>query len=296
MKHIRIIYNPVAGRGNRKLMINELTMQLVDSGYKVSKLTTTKSKDAENDAYSHALAGDVDLFIAAGGDGTLSEVINGIIKSGNDVPVTIYSAGTMNDFGFFLNVPKNVDKFVEMVNSFETHRIDVGQIKDRYFINVVSSGALSEVAHSTSPDVKNVLGPLAYYMEGLKTLSITGLPSQYINISSGDFHFEGEYILFIISNSSSIGGFQHMAPEASIDDGFLDCVLIKKAPLHKLIEIFLKLSNGMHVNSEYVEYFKGKEIDFDTEQEIDADGELIGVAPVKVGILGRKLTFLYNKK
>ncbi|MEA3423247.1 MAG: diacylglycerol kinase family protein [Bacillota bacterium] len=273
MLRIKIIFNPVAGKGEESANIDELALTLLDRNYMISKFTTKQNNDAFNEAFKTALSEEWDLIISAGGDGTLNEVINGIIKSGNPIHLAVYPIGTMNDFGRFLNIPKNPYKLADRIVEGRYSNVDVGKINNQYFINVTSMGIFTSVAHTTTKENKNLFGPLAYYIEGLKQFSSTNIPLAYIDIESEEFSFSGEFIIFLISNSSSIGGFHKMAPKACIDDGKFDCVLIRKAPAYKLFEIFLKVFNGQHINSEFVEYFQTNHISFDTKEEIDVDGE-----------------------
>ena len=273
MIKIKIIFNPVAGKGEENKNIDDLALSLLDKRFTVSKFVTKEKNDAFNEAFKTSISGEWDLIISAGGDGTLNEVINGIIKSETSIKLAVYPIGTMNDFGKFLNIPKNPYKLADRIEEGHYSNIDVGKINDQYFINVASMGVFTSVAHTTPKERKNLLGPLAYYIEGLRQFSSANIPSAYIAISSKEFSFSGDFILFLISNSSSIGGFHKMAPHACVDDGKFDCVLIQKAPVHKLFEIFLKVFNGQHIQSEFVEYFQTNRISFNTKEEIDVDGE-----------------------
>ena len=273
MIKIKIIFNPVAGKGEENANIDKLALSLLDMNYTVAKFVTKQKKDAFNEAFRTAISGEWDLIISAGGDGTLNEIINGVIKSDIPIKLAVYPIGTMNDFGKFLNIPKDPYKLANRIKEGHFSNVDVGKINNQYFINVTSMGIFTSVAHTTSKESKNMLGQLAYYIEGLRQFSSTNIPLAYIDIESKEFAFSGEFIIFLISNSSSIGGFHKMAPHACIDDGKFDCILIKKAPTYKLFEIFLKVFNGQHINSEFVEYFQTANISFDTKEEIDVDGE-----------------------
>lgn len=292
MQKIKIIFNPSSGRGDNHIVINDLALQLLKRNYTVSLFTTTKAKDAFHESFKTAQSENWDLIISAGGDGTLNEIINGIMKSNCKINLAVFPLGTMNDFGKFLNIPKSSSSLADRIDEDHYSYIDVGKIDNHYFINVASMGVFTSVAHTTTKEKKNLLGPLAYYIEGLRQFSITALPKAHIHIESESFNYNDEFLLFLISNSSSIGGFHKMAPKACINDGKFDCILIKTAPIHKLFEIFLKIFNGQHIKSEYVEYFQTSNLEFETSDEIDIDGEYYGAGKNKVEIINNALKMI----
>lgn len=292
MLRVKIIYNPAAGKNEDRSNIDELSSILLDRGYTVSKFKTSKKNDAFKESFNTAISNDWDLIISAGGDGTLNEVVNGIMRSGQKINLAVYPIGTMNDFGKFLSIPKDPYELAKRIDEGNYSKVDIGQINDHYFINVASMGIFTSVAHTTSKESKNLLGPLAYYIEGLRQFSASNIPSAYINIESSEIKYSGDFIIFLISNSSSIGGFHKMAPRASVNDGKFDCILIKKAPTYKLFEIFLKVFNGQHITSEFVEYFQTTHITFDTNEEIDIDGEYFGEGKKTVDIIHNALKMI----
>lgn len=292
MLRIKIIFNPAAGKGDDFEKIDDLALQLLDRNYTVSLYKTEKSKDAYDEAFKASRSNDWDLIISAGGDGTLNEIINGILCGGSKINLAVYPLGTMNDFGKFLNISKDPYVLATRIEEGKYSFVDVGKINDQYFINVASMGVFTSVAHTTSKEKKNILGPLAYYIEGLKQFSATSIPIAQIKVNSPHFDYEGDFILFLISNSSSIGGFHKMAPKASINDGKFDCILIRKAPVVKLFEIFLKVFNGQHINSEFVDYFQTNLLTFETSGEIDVDGEYLGTGSKEVEIIHNALKMI----
>jgi diacylglycerol kinase (ATP) len=292
MVRVKIIFNPVAGRGDDHERVNQLAVELLNKQMTVSLFTTQGADDAFHESLDTCDSGQWDLIVAAGGDGTLNEVINGIMNSGRPIKLAVFPIGTMNDFGKFLNLPKNPANLAQRIEDDSYSMIDIGQIDDQYFINVASMGVFTSVAHTTSKETKNILGPLAYYLEGLKQFTAATLPKTNIKIESNELSYAGNYILFLISNSSSIGGFHRMAPKASVTDGKFDCVLIKDAPINRLFEIFLKVFNGQHIENEYVEYFQTNHLYFETSDDIDIDGEFLGRGQREVVIIGQALKMI----
>lgn len=290
MKKIHIIYNPKAGKSHR---LDELAIALLMRGMAVSIYPTKKKGDAEEQAYIQCNAREMDALISFGGDGTLNEIVNGVMRSDQRIPVAVFSAGTVNDFANFLQMPKEPEEFADMLVDFRCQPTDVGRINDRYFINVFSCGVVSTVAHKTDRQLKSVLGPLAYYLEGLRELTTQGLTGRQIYIKSERYLYNGEYYLCLISNSSSIGGFSQMAPQASVNDGRFNCMLIKKAPAAEVIDIVTKLLQGKHIMNDYVVYFETRKIHVETEDELDVDGELFNKGPIEIEVMPGGFDMIY---
>lgn len=269
---IHIIHNPRAGRllGNTG---EELALALMHHGHRVSYYPTTGKLDATREAKKQCDLQEVDLLLAAGGDGTLNEVTNGIMDSEKKLPMAPFAGGTSNDFCSYLKLPENPQEYARyLTKRAKPHFIDIGKVGERYFINVVACGMLSEVAHKTDSQLKSILGSFAYYMEGLKEIVTRGLYNN-IEVQSKDFYYKGEYVVFLVSNSHTIGGFKNLAPDASINDGHLNVLLIKKAPFVNLLDIAMNLDKGAHVANRYVDYFTTKDLCVITDGQMDVDGE-----------------------
>ncbi len=289
---IHIIHNPKAGRlmGN---LGEELALELIRQGHRVSYYASRGSMDAAREASRQCDLAEVDLLVAVGGDGTLNEVTNGIMTSKNRLPLAPFAGGTSNDFCSYLGLPTDpVDYAWYLTNRATPHSIDLGQVDDRYFINVVASGMLSEVAHRTGSQLKAVLGSFAYYMEGLKEIITKGLYNK-IHLESEETSYQGDYVVFLASNSHTIGGFKNLAPDASINDGYLNALLIKKAPFVNLLEIASQLDSGSHVDNKYVEYFTTKELRVITDSYLDVDGEGLGIKKSTIKVVPQALSCYY---
>lgn len=290
MKKIHIIYNPQAGKNHR---LDELALALLTRGMAVSIFPTEQKGDAEKEAHEQCNAQVMDALISFGGDGTLNEILNGVMRSDKRIPVAVFSAGTVNDFASFLEIPKEPDEFADMLLDWDVHPTDVGKINDRYFINVFSCGVVSTVAHKTDRQLKAVLGSLAYYLEGMREIATQGLAGRQIYLRSERYLYNGEYYLCLISNSSSIGGFSKMAPKASVNDGRLNCLMIKKAPMAEILDIITKLLAGKHITNEYVVYFETQKIRVETEDELDVDGEHFQSGPIDIEVMPGAFDMLY---
>lgn len=282
MKRIKFIINPSSGRQSMEKKIDSLSKMLLDDGYILGKFFTKKKHDALNETIKSS-NGDWDLIIACGGDGTVNEVIEGIMKSENKVPISIMPSGTVNDFASYLRIPKNTTDYFKMIKTGKFLNIDIGKINNEYFANVAAGGILTSVGYQADAEYKAIFGRLAYYFEGLKEITQDGFnPKPFkVRIISDEYNSEDEILLFIVSNSTSIGGFKKLAPEADVLDGLLDVIIIKKSPITELANIFFNVLTGEHIRHPNVKYFKTKSItiDSDSDIDIDMDGEYGGKLP-----------------
>ncbi len=281
LKKIKIIHNPSSGRQNMERKISRLVKLLLDDGYIVGKFLTEKKDDATVETIK-ATKEDWDILVVCGGDGTLNEVVKGIILGDRKIPIAILSSGTVNDFANYMGIPKNINEFFQMIKRADITEVDIGKANDEYFINVAAGGMLTSVAYEARIETKMFLGRMAYYLEGLKELALNTIDPIKLRVESKEASFEDEVLLFLVSNSSSIGGFRNAAPTADVSDGLLDVVFIKKTEIHNLANIFFNVFSGDHVNHPDVKYFKTNHIKIssDNEVDIDVDGEFGGKLPV----------------
>lgn len=266
--------------------IDILCKMFLDDGYMLAKYFTKKKDDAMKEAIKTCNE-DYDIIIVSGGDGTVNEVAKGILLSGKSVPLAILPSGTVNDFANYINIPKNTNDFYRMIKEGRTLDVDIGIVNGNYFVNVAAGGLLTNIAYEVSVESKTLLGRLAYYFEGARELTSNTLETKKIKIASKEFSGEVDVVLFLISNSSSIGGFKKIAPEADILDGFLDVVIIKKSEITELANIFINVLTGDHINHPNVIYFKTDSISIESEEKVplDLDGEFGGYLPAKFEVI-----------
>lgn len=280
MKHVKLIVNPSSGRQAAKAKIDLLSKMLLDDGYTVGKFLTKEKDDAMYETI-RTCNGDWDFIVAVGGDGTVNEVAKGIALSQRSLPVGILSAGTVNDFASFMNMPTRVTDFYNMIKAEKIIDIDIGKVNDNYFVNVAAGGLFTNVAYQVQAEAKVVLGRLAYYLEGLRELASEGLVPVKMKFESEEFIGEEEVLLFLVSNSSSVGGFPKLAPHADVIDGLLDVLIIKDSDLTEVANLFIQILRGEHINHKNVLYFNTNKITISSEENIrlDIDGEYGGVLP-----------------
>ncbi|HCO19033.1 MAG TPA: diacylglycerol kinase [Tissierellales bacterium] len=293
MKRIKFIINPFSGRQAMEKKIDTLCKLLLDDGYILAKYFTRNKYDAMLEA-RRTCKEDFDLIVVCGGDGTVNEVVKGIATGGRRVPIAILASGTVNDFANYLGIPRNTYEFFDLIKRDKVIDVDIGCVNDDYFVNVAAGGLLTNVAYQAQPDIKAVLGRMAYYLEGLKELANQGLETVRVTIQSEEFTSEEDILLFVISNSSSIGGFTKLAPEADVVDGLLDVVLIKKADMAELANIFINVLTGEHINHPKVIYYKTKKLKVESDRKIvvDIDGEYGGKLPAEFRVIPKGLSIL----
>lgn len=281
MKKVKVIYNPSSGTHTIQRRLDLICKILLNNGYILGKYATKKKHDAMNETIKTTKE-DWDIIVACGGDGTINEIATGIVKGERKIPVAILAAGTVNDFANSLNLPKDAKEFCNMVMNEKTIDVDLGRMNEKYFVNVAAGGLLTNVAHKVPAEAKTVLGRLAYYIEGLKEIPKQMFTTFKVDIESEEYSFKNDEIfLFLISNSSYIGGFKKLAPNAEVMDGLLDTLVIKKSEIQDIITILLNFIKGEHINHPKVRYFKTKKITIngDLNIDLDIDGEYGGKLP-----------------
>lgn len=296
------IINPSSGRQNFKDKIKDIAGRLVLDQIcnTIDVFYTKKQDDALNRAAVLKL-GEYDFVVAVGGDGTLNEVINGVVISGSTTPVAVISAGTVNDFANYLKLPQTAPEFCEMIRDFQLKDVDVGKVNEKYFINVVAAGLLSDTGFKVSKDKKAVMGKLAYYLEGA-----ADLPKQFgktwkMRFTTEEKTLEEEVMLFMVANSQSVGGFHEIAPMASVSDGLFDAVIIKKTDIFQVLPLMLAILQGDHVKHPSIEYIQTKRLRIENlsaeEINVDYDGEqLMEGFPVDIEIIPKAVRMVVPRK
>ena len=297
MKKAKFIINPSSGRQNFlkniEGMIGKLIMdQIVNH---VDVFYTEKQDDAKY-AAMNMKKGEYDFVVAIGGDGTLNEVINGVVLGENETPIAVISAGTVNDFANYLSLPQGIDEFCDLIKEFNVKEVDLGRIDGTYFMNVLAGGLLSDVGYKVPKELKAIFGKMAYYVECAKDIPRNLFHSIPISVETEEFSEECECLLFIVANSQSVGGFRNAAPLASVSDGLLDVLILKKVEVGQLSNLLLKIVQGDHINHPNVEYFQTKKIDIkildDSKVIVDYDGECFGELPVTVEVVPKAVKII----
>lgn len=224
-KHARVIYNPTSGREIIKKNLADVLSILEQAGYVTSAHATTAEPDDAKHAAEEAVRNRFDLVVAAGGDGTINEVINGIAEKEYRPKVGIIPTGTTNDFARALHVPRDVIKATKIIAAGQSVAMDIGKANETYFINIGGGGRLTELTYDVPSRLKTMLGQLAYYLKGIEMLP--SLKATKVKVEYDQGVFEGEVMFFLLGLTNSIGGFEKIAPDAKLDDGKFSLIIVK---------------------------------------------------------------------
>lgn len=286
MKKMLFIYNPNAGTGMLKPKLSDVLDIFVKAGYEVQVYPTQKYHDALAKMLSYTE--DYDLIVCSGGDGTLDEVVTGMARRVKQVPIGYIPAGTTNDFARSLHISKDMLEAADTAVNGTPLACDIGVFNTDFFVYIAAFGLFTEVSYETKQSVKNVLGHLAYVLEGAK--SIFNVPSYRVKVLYGDEVIEEDFMFGMVTNSRSVGGFQGIiGRDVVFDDGEFEVTLIKtpKNPL-ELNDIIAALLIRQ-IDSKHIYSFRTGKIRFESLEEIPwtLDGEFGGQHDV-VDILNRK--------
>lgn len=274
-KKILFIYNPKAGKGQIKNHLSDIIDVLVKGGNEVTVYPTQYEKDAVRAAAQKAKR--YDCVVCSGGDGTLDETVTGILKSGKIVPVGYIPAGSTNDFANSLGLPKNMVQAAQVVVDGELFPCDIGSFNEDTFVYIAAFGLFTDVSYETKQEYKNVLGHMAYLLEGMRRLS--SIRSYKMRVIAEEMEVEGEFIFGMVTNSLSVGGFKRITGKyVELDDGLFEVTLIKKPnnPM-ELNQILADLVNR-NIDTDQMYCFKSASLRMESEEEIQwaLDGEFGG--------------------
>jgi diacylglycerol kinase (ATP) len=288
MKRARIIYNPTSGRELFKKHLAEVLIKLEQAGYETSVHATICEGDA-TEAARIAVERKYDIVVAAGGDGTLNEVVNGLAEQDYRPKLGIVPMGTTNDFARALHIPRDIGQAIDVITKGESIPVDIGRMNDRYFINIAGGGRITELTYEVPSKLKTMMGQLAYYLKGIEMLP--SIKPTDVSIEYDGKLFEGEAMLFLIGLTNSVGGFEKLAPDASINDGLFSLLILKKTNLAEFIRIATLAVRGEHVKDPNVIYTQANRIKIQAKEKVqlNVDGELGGVLPAEFENLYRHL-------
>ncbi|MDQ0300488.1 diacylglycerol kinase (ATP) [Salibacterium salarium] len=281
MERARVIYNPTSGREHMKKQLPYVLDRLETEGYETSAHMTKGEEDAKEEARRAGRAG-FDVVIAAGGDGTIFEVVNGLAELEHRPKLGLIPAGTTNDLARALGIDgSNIESVCDVICSNNVQPVDIGKVNNQYFINIAAGGKLTELTYDTPSKLKTMLGQFAYYVKGFEKLRF--LKPKYARIEYDGKLFEGEIMMFLISNTNSVGGFEKLLPNASFDDGMFDMIVIKKTNIPELIRIGSQALNGEHLHHNKIMYMQANRIKIEVEEdmELNLDGEYGGNLPAE---------------
>ena len=275
MKKLLFVVNGHSGKGQIKNKLLDIIDIMIKEGYHVQVHTTQEREDATKVVREQAKY--YDLVVCSGGDGTLDEAVTGMMQSEVRTPLGYIPAGSTNDFANSLEIPKDMIHAAKTAVLGVPFSCDVGEFNGDYFIYVAAFGIFTDVSYATSQELKNALGHVAYILEGAKRLHT--IKSYHMRVEYDGNEIEGDFLLGMITNSTSVGGFKNMTgKDVKLDDGMFEVTLIHKPKnIIELNTIIASLTN-LKDETDLIDSFRADSVKFYSEEEIPwtLDGEFGG--------------------
>ena len=275
-KKMLFIYNPRAGKSQIRSNLLDMIDIFVKAGYEVTAYPTQAQGDGIK-AVTERQIGYYDMIACSGGDGTLDEVVTGMMQCEKRLPIGYVPAGTTNDFAGSLGIPRSMEKAARVIVDGRSFRCDVGGFNENIFVYIAAFGLFTDVSYETRQDMKNVLGQMAYVLEGMRKLS--KVKSYAMKVTSGDRAIEGDFIFGMITNSLSVGGFKKITGDnVKLDDGVFEVTLIKRPGNPVELNTIMAAMVNRNIDTDLMECFTASELQIESAEDIawTLDGEFGG--------------------
>lgn len=297
MSEALLIVNPSSGNEQAKELSEAVEEKLTKVYDKVIVKFTEKAGDATEFAEKAAQDRVTAVFVM-GGDGTVNEGINGLAEQEYRPDFSFIPLGTVNDLARALKIPMDPEEAIAGLDSLEKKKLDIGKINDHYFANVVALGTIPKAVQEVDVEQKTKLGPLAYFLEGMKALSNNEAYTFELNLD--EKKISQESILVIIALTNSVGGFESLLPNASIDDGYLHLLALKGKTIVDKLKVIPKIFTAEAPDDEKIIYRKFKtgtiQVKEANELVANVDGDEGDSLPLTLQVLPQHLTVLVPKK
>lgn len=274
-KRMLFVYNPRAGKGKIAASLSEIINIFSRNHYEIIIHATQYARDAYEKTKEYA--DQVDLIVCSGGDGTLDEVVTGLVDVDKDIPVGYIPAGSTNDFASSLFMPKNMLTIADMITKEVSYRCDIGKFNNQTFAYIAAFGLFTDVSYDTDQDLKNILGHAAYLLEGAKRLF--DIKHYFMKIESEEVTTEGNFIYGMVSNSRSIGGFKNLTGQhVDMNDGLFEVTLIRQPKNALEMNEIVTALVTQEDNTDMIYTFKTQKLTITTDESVPwtLDGEFGG--------------------
>ena len=283
MKRFVLVYNPVSGHATFRRQLDGIIESFAKRGAMLIPYRTTLDNSSLPDFIREAAP---DGVLAAGGDGTLGEVVDYVVRNELKVPIAVFGSGTSNDFATYLNVTGSHEvheAYFDRICEGKTMPVDVGCANGHYFINVASAGMLTSVAHEVNVRIKNVVGKIAYYIRGIGEVpNFRTLP---LHITADGKVYDEQAYFFVVVNSGVAGGLKNVALLAKLDDGKLDLIVVRKCSISNFVALAKSVVSGeVKPDDPHILYVQASKIKVEAGEpvECDLDGEKGPSLPMKI--------------
>ena len=277
MKRMLFVFNPKSGKGQLAADLMEILNIFAQHDYQVTVHPTQRRSDAYETI--RAESSDYDLLVVSGGDGTLNECVRALMALPPEKrpPVGYIPSGTVNDFASSRHISKKMTDAAADIMSGRLFACDIGGFQDSYFSYVAAFGAFTDVAYDTPQESKNLFGNLAYIFEGMKRLP--EIKPYHLTVETDDAIVEGDFLLGMVANTTSVGGIPLRAHDISLNDGLCEVILIKSAPGPLNLAALFTAVVAQDFSSDRLVYLKSHHVHFHSEHPIPwtLDGEYGGM-------------------
>ena len=275
MRKLLLIINPVAGRNQAQTDLFKMVRVFAEHDCEVTVYPTRGPQDCTRKVLADA--GRFDLVVCCGGDGTLNEMVSGMMQREDHVPMGYIPLGSTNDFAASLHLPSHVEEAALRCVEGTAFHMDVGSLNDRYFNYIAAFGAFTEASYATPQQIKNALGHLAYILEGVKSLG--RLQPIHVRITADGETFEEDYLFGAVTNTVSLGGVLRLDPSrVLLDDGMYELLLVKNPQNPAEAQAMLSALMLQNYDGPLVRMLRASDILFESNHEISwtIDGEFGG--------------------
>ena len=276
MKKLLFVYNPRAGKGNIANHLGAIVDTFTKSGYMVTIYPTQCQGDGE--VFTRNCAKEFDRIVCAGGDGTLDEIVTGVMSEGIGIPIGYIPTGSTNDFARSIGLPRTVKRAAVRAAGDRLFKCDIGKFNSRYFVYVAAFGLFTDVTYETDQGLKNIFGYSAYLAEAVKRLP--GARSIPLRITYDENVIKDNFIVGLITNSDSVGGMKAIpGPDVKLDDGIFEVMLIRSPDNIFDFNMIPPAILDRRVRSENVICFKCSRLLVESDEPIpwNLDGEFGGM-------------------
>ncbi len=280
----RLIYNPTSGNEGMRKYVADILNEIEKAGYEASAYQTTPEPFSARTEAARACDEGFDLIVAAGGDGTINEVVNGVAPAKHRPKMAIIPGGTTNDYARALRIPREDPvAAAAIIGKNQTLKMDIGKANDKFFMNIAGGGTMTELTYAVPSEFKSVFGYLAYVLKGAEMLP--GMRSVPMHITFDDGEYDGPASMFLVGLTNSVGGFEQIVPDAELGDGQFTVIIVKTANVAEMIRLIaLVFNGGKHVDDPNIIYTKTRSMTAErTDGEplkINLDGEYGGDTPM----------------
>lgn len=276
-KRIFFVFNMHAGKARIKTKLSDILNIFTEKGYEVTAYPTQYAGEAV--LRIEALEDGYELVVCSGGDGTLDEVVTGMMRRPEEkrIPIGYIPAGSTNDFAKSLGLPQKMEDAAARIMAGKRFPCDIGAFSGDYFVYIAAFGIFTDVSYQTDQQMKNVLGHMAYILEGMKRL--TNITSYKMKLRWEDREVEDDFLFGMVTNSRSVGGFKSIiGTEVVLDDGVFEVTFIKRPK--NLLELNETLTALLlaEIDERYMYSFRTNRLEVEAEGEVPwtLDGEYGG--------------------